>query len=255
MTTKDTVVSTDGMRAEADQLRAAARDRAREAFEADRRGAQLAYEATLIDAERDALAVLEGTRTRGPALQAAVDDAVAAERAAEDRVRRDARALARLRARELKAESDYASLDVQTDLAVRVGKAEQVVAKGREVAGHAQQAREQAEAKLAGWEAAFAEADRDHAEAARQAADPGTAPDTPRLAPGVAGISDLDDDTRSLIASVVLLTAKAGSGTPALPAARAAGPDWRADLADQDRRKFRQVRLAGGTHIIPPAGR
>ena len=130
MTTVKQAASTDAMRAQADQMRAGVREDHRALVERDRRAAQLAYEADLIDAAAGAARVLQGARTRLPKLEETVGAAVAAERAAEDRQRADQRHLSRRRTEQQKAEDAYLAVEIQEQAADRVRTAERVVAAG-----------------------------------------------------------------------------------------------------------------------------
>ena len=255
MTTVSTKgMSTGAMRARADQLNAGVREANRDLFERAREAAQLTWEAGLLDAAAEARAEADGAATRLPRLEAALAEAVTAERAAEDRARVQQAQLARREAAQVKARAELAPADRQEELAIRVHVCRQVVADYAAAAAAARRAREIAEAARDAWQAEVAELDAEAVAAERRAADPGTAPDAPGLAPGVARMSDMDDDTRNLLATVVLLTAGLPSGgNPPPGSLRRAGPDWRSDLADLDPRKFRQLRLAGNTVVIPPA--
>lgn len=252
MTSVKDDTATAAMRAQVDQLRAAARERSREAFEEDRRAAQLAYEADLIDDAALALAELQGVKSVIPRLETAVRDAITAERAAEDRLRLDERHLARRRAEQQKAEDGYAPVEQQEQLADRVRTSERVVAAGRKVVGKAREDRQKAQAALAERESLVAELDCEHAEAARKAANPGAAPNLPGLVPGIARLGDMDEEARQLIGAVVLLAALESTGQPGGQGAKGGLGTTRGGLAQQDPGGFRFVRTGTGSVAIPP---
>jgi hypothetical protein len=239
---QETAMSTDAMRARADQLNAAARETNRAAWEDTRRARQLAYEAGLIDAAEAARAEYEGASTRIPPLEAAMTAALAEVRQAQDRLNGDTRRLARRQGDKQKARADHAPAERQEELAVRVHELAEVVDDDRAVLHHKSLLHATAQAMLGTAEAEVAALYEEHVTAARRAEHPGTAPGMPPIAPGVGRISDLDEESRQLIATVALLT-RAGRGQAPAPAA----PDRAAYMKDQSR-----FRTAGPGLIVPP---
>ena len=175
-------VSTDAMRAEADQLKASVREDNRSLYERHRRAVQLEYEAGLIDDRDLCLAELTGARGYLAKLQDAVAPAVAAERKAQDRLRADQGHLARRQAEQDRLRDGYAPAERQEDAAIRVHAAEGVAARGLQEVAKATAAREAAEAALRAWEAHVAGLEREHGATDRKAKNPGTAPNMPALA-------------------------------------------------------------------------
>ncbi len=243
--TPDTAMSTDAMRAEADQINAAVREDNRALWERSRRAAQLAFEADLIDAAELAEAAWQGTVSRLSRLEAEVGPLVTAEREAGDRLRSDRKRLARRSAELDRARKDSAPAARREDLAVRVHELGQAVAASEEAAAKARRNREQKEAEVTSWEAEVSSCYADYAEAARRAQSPGAAPGMPAIAPGVGRISDLDKETRDLIGTVVLLAGAAG-----LSGNSPAAPDAGAAMKDQSR--FRMVKNSRGQGLIIP---
>ena len=244
-------VSTDAMRAEADQLKAGVREDHRALWERSRRAVQLAYEADLIDTAALALAELDGARQRTPRLQAAAGEAITAERAAEDRLRKDEQRLRRRQADQQKARAEHADGEHQEELAVRVRALADVARTSQAALDAARRKRQDAEAELASWEAHVAELDREHAEAARKAEHPGPAPDLPGLVPGVARVGDMDDEQRQLVGLIAILARQGQLSTPD-PGAGSGAQGGRGALAGQDRDQFRHVIHRSQHVVIPP---
>jgi hypothetical protein len=241
------VADTAGMRARADQINAAAREASRAAWEDSRRARQLAYEADLIDTADDAQAVYEGSAAALSRLEAEVAPLVAAEREAEDQLRGDTKRLARRTAELQKAQADDAPGERQEDLAARVLQLGRKAAVSQAKRDDAVSKRAAAEARVTAWAAQVASDYAEHVQASRAAENPGIAPGMPGIAPGVGRISDLDGETRQLMAAVAIMASAAltTSPTPASP-----------DPAEamKDKSKFRLLSLPGGRGVIvPPA--
>jgi hypothetical protein len=254
MTEVTQAVSTDGMRAEADQLMASVREDNRSLFERQRRAAQLTYEAGLIDDAAAAKAELDGANGRVPRLEQARIDAVAAHRAAEDRRDEDLRHRDQRRAEEQKAEDDDAPAESQEEAAIRVRKAERRVELSEKALAAAGQARGLAENELATWKAHVAELEREHGALDRKAENPGIAPNLPGIAPGVLKLSDMDHETRAALALVVTTLASQSLSSSSQSAA-APGRNRRTtlgELAQQDPTGYRYVRTGVGVNVIPP---
>jgi hypothetical protein len=238
-------VSTEAMRAEADQLNASVREASRAMWERERRARQLAWEADLIDAAENVKAEYDGTSLRLPGLDAAVAAALAAKRAAEDRRDDDEALLATRHAELSKAEADNAPAAVQEELAARVHQLARAAAASERAVSKPASALEAAKAERDAWAAYVAGLYAEHVQAARVAENPGTAPGMPMLAPGVARISDLGEEERQYLAALTIISSNLRSD-PA-PAA----PTEEAILKDQSRWRMLKTGRGAGV-IIPP---
>ncbi len=253
MTEMTQAADTAAMRAEADQLNASVREDNRSLYERQRRAVQLAYEADLIDDAALCLAELTSARQRLPRLQQSADEAIRAERAAEDRYRAEDRKRARVAAEQAKA--DPADGDVQERIALRLHARQGAAGACMQEVSTARAARVAAERERDEWQAHVDVLEREAGAARQKAENPGTAPASPGLAPGVSRLSDMDQETRDLLTAAVLLAAAlpGGSGPQ-----QAAGPDrsvrtTNGELAAQDPSGFRLVRQGMHTFAIPPA--
>lgn len=249
MTADEAVMTPGAMRAQADQLRAAAREQERQALRDAREAAQLAHVAALIEARDLAVAELEGARSRLPVLQGEFTAAVAAHRDADDLLLREKTRLAARRAEQAKAAAALAPSERQEELALRVAVCERVVADHERVVAAADAARQRAEQAAGYWQAHLGRLEAEAAEASRRADNPGLAPARPGLALGVDGASDLDEETRSLLGAAVALMA----ALPAGPAPqRLPNGDRRLSFYEQDAGQFRFARTGRGTVAVPP---
>jgi hypothetical protein len=240
------VADTAGMRAEADQLAASVREDNRVLLERDRRARQLAYEADLIDRAEEAKAEYEGAEEHLEELDAKLPPLVAAEREAEDHLSADRKRLASRVAELSKAETDDAPGEQQEDLAARVVQLGKKAAVSQANLDEAISRHAAAEAKRDEWARQVTSLYAEHAAADRAARNPGIAPNMPALAPGVARISDLDEEQRQYIAfQMILLSHLRADPAPASPDPAA---------AMKDKTKFRMLSLPGGRGVIvPPA--
>jgi len=245
--------TTSAARAEADQINASVREDYRALVERTRRAAQLVYESDLADAAKDCLAELTGVRSRGPALETTVQDAVTAERAAQDRLRAETGKLTRVESEQAKA--DPGDGDVQEKLALRLHARRGAVDACRGAVADAAACLAAAEQARDRWQAHVNALEAGHREAARQAENPGPAPDRPGMPLGIARPSDYDGETRKAIAAALIavsMTPSGGSEPSGLKAKGGLGVT-RGGLAAQDPGGFRFARFGGGAVAIPPA--
>jgi hypothetical protein len=249
MTELTQAADTAAMRAEADQLNASVREDNRSLYERQRRAAQLAYEADLLDDAVLSHAAWQGASSRLPMLDAAVQEAIGAERAAEDRLRAEDRQLSRVKSELAKA--DPADGDAQERLALRVHARQGAVDACSGIVRTARDGRLEAQQALSRWQAYVDELEADRDQARAKAENPGTAPNMPALSPGVAKVSDLDEETKQYLGLVAILTSQLGSIREAqqLP-----NTDPRQSFSQQDPSQMRFMRTADGrTLAIPPA--
>jgi hypothetical protein len=236
-------LTSDQMRAEADQQRAAAKDQQRAAFETGRLADQLEHEARLNDAADAAEAALDAAREHVPGLQREADDAFAAQRDAEDKVRAAEKFARRCAQRAARAAAQHMTPDVQTDTRRRAELAAEVVIGEQRALARAQQARQQAEAVRDAAEARAGQLETAYVQASAVAANPGVA----ARSSAPTSIEDLDEGERDLLRLTVLTLAAAGTS-----AAAPAGPSPKERMRDPT--KFRTMRNTGGQiFIVPPA--
>lgn len=251
MTEMTQAADTAAMRAEADQLNASVREDNRSLYERQRRAAQLAYEADLLDDAELCRAEWHGASSRLPLLDAAVQEAIAAERAAEDRMRPEDRQLSRVRSEMAKA--DPGDGDAQERLALRVHARQGAVSACARIVAAARDKRLEAQQALSQWQAHVGtlEAEKDAAEA--KAANPGTAPNMPAFAPGVSKVSDLDDETRAALALVVMTLGSQSLSSAPAPAPGRGRRTTNGEWAAQDPAGWRHIRRGTSMFAIPPA--
>jgi hypothetical protein len=233
------------MRARADQIRAAARERQREAAAEQRQADQLVHEARLRDFADAAEEALDAAREPLPGLQREADDAFAAQRDAEDNVRAAEKFARRCAQRAARAADQHMTPDVQTDTRRRAELAAEVVVNEQRALAGAQQARQQAEAVRDAAEARAGQLETAYVQASAVAANPGVAPRS--SAP--TSIEDLDEGERELLRLTVVALAATSMGASA-----PAGPSPEERMRDPT--KFRIMRNSvGQTFIVPPAMR
>jgi hypothetical protein len=243
-TKQQAAVSATTLRAEADQRAAAASEAtrlAREATAAARaeaaQAAQLAWEASLIDQVQDVQAEYDGASSRLVRLEAGVAAALAAKRAAEDRLNADTRRLAGRKAEQEKARADDAPAERREELAVRVHALKEVIADREAAVAKATQEHVGAVAKLDTCAAHVDGLYAELADAKRKADNPGPAPRQP------GPMDDLGGIFQSAITTTIMLAQLATDGLGPGPAK----PDRAALMRDQT--KFRAL---NSRVIVPP---
>jgi hypothetical protein len=166
---------------------------------------------------QDVQADYDGASSRLLRLEAKVADALAAKRAAEDRLNADSRRLAARGADQEKARADDAPAEQREELAVRVHALKEVVADKETAVAKATQEHADAEAELDRWATHVAGLYAELADAKRKADNPGPAPRQP------GALDDLGDIFKSAITATIMF-AHLAADTPAPPRPSPTGP-------------------------------
>jgi hypothetical protein len=239
------------------KLYADANTMAYQAYQLRRQAEQQDFEEALHAVVREAAEAVDAERGHTKRLTANAEGTVTAERVTDDRVRRAVDYLADCEAEEKRTQEAHADPEAQTNATMRVHAARGVLDRERSALETARQDRQRAEQALGEHRRRLGDLEAAHAAAEQKAANPGSAPRTSALVPGVNGLSDLDDDQRGFVRLLALAMAGssgslAGSGRRAPEPAKPAPQDWRDQLAAQDASKVRMAAVPGGGRVIIP---
>ena len=225
-----------------------------QALDLERDGRQLEHEARLWEACDQAEDVLTALAERTAGLEAAEEGALAAERAAQDRLRDDRKHHGHRKAEVTRAENG-SNREAQDEAAVRLHRSQKRVDAAEAELARATANRMAAEVALEAHRAALRDAQAVFSRALDAGFNPGNAPGSSGLELGVSRVSDMDDEQRALVALSLPYIAASFSGSGQAPAGKGRLGTTRDDFARQDPNGFRMVRNGRGAIAIPPARR
>jgi hypothetical protein len=231
-------------RAEKAQLELRAMTLAREADQAE-------HEAGLWEAAEAAEAVWRELKQKTAGLEAAEEGTLAAERTAQDKLREDRRHLARRKGEMTRAESGT-SREAKDEPAVRLSRAQQGVAGAEQELAAATKDHETAEAALDANRNAVREAIAAWQRALEAGYNPGVAPRSSPLRPGIGRVEHMTTEERDYAALLAITMGAAGSAGGSREEPRRNRVTTRGELAGQDPNGFRYIRTGAGVSIVPP---